>query len=62
MDRRNAEEHIRNHVTYPATAEDIKKACNNLSDFSPEDKQWMNQHLPAGRYETPEAVIRAVSW
>jgi hypothetical protein len=62
MDRKNAEEHIRNHVTYPTTADAIKKACNNLSDFSSEDKRWMNEHLPAGRYESPEAVIRAVGW
>ncbi|HTW91156.1 MAG TPA: hypothetical protein VMH22_05550 [bacterium] len=62
MDRKNADEHIRNHVKYPATAEDIKQACNRMSDFSTEDGHWMNGHLPDGRYETPEAVVRAFGW
>ena len=54
MDRKNAEEHLRNHIDYPATAEDIKMACDNMSHFTEADKKWMTEHLPAGRYENPE--------
>jgi hypothetical protein len=53
---------IRKCAAHPATAEDIKEACNNLAHFTTEDKNWMSEHLPEGRYETPEAVIRAVGW
>jgi hypothetical protein len=62
MDRKNAEEHIRNHVTYPTTGDAIMKSCSNLEHFSAEDKKWMSEHLPMRRYETPESVIRALGW
>jgi hypothetical protein len=37
-------------------------ACSNMSHFSAADKRWMNEHLPAGRYENSEAVMRAMGW
>jgi hypothetical protein len=62
VDRKNAEEHIRNHISYPTTGDEIKMACSNMSHFSAADKRWMNEHLPAGRYENSEAVMRAMGW
>ncbi len=62
VDRKSTEEHLRNHIDYPATADQIKAACDNMSHFTDEDKRWMTEHLPAGRYENPEAVMRAMGW
>lgn len=29
-----------NHITYPATKEDLVKACENMSDIPEDDKKW----------------------
>ncbi len=52
MNRKVAEEHIRAHVTYPTTADEIKKACTNMQEFSPEDRSWLHEHL------SPRAAVR----
>ncbi len=62
MDRKNAEEHIREHISYPTTGDEIMKSCNNLEHFTDADRKWMGEHLPMGRFESPEAVIQALGW
>lgn len=57
-----AKQHIRDHATYPATAADLKEACNNLSDFSAEDKQWFMDTLPDGTYNSADEVMKALGW
>lgn len=61
-DQKLAIEHIRNHVEYPATSQDLVTACSGLSEFSEEDKEWFRTHLPAGTYATPEDVLTALGW
>ena len=43
---KSAMEHLKTHQTYPATKPELVKTCNELSDFSKEDKTWFEEHLP----------------
>lgn len=54
--------HLKKHQEYPATKEQLVKACNELSDFSKADKKWFKESLPKGTYHSPEEVMRALSW
>jgi len=54
--------HLREHQTYPATKADLIAACNNLSDFSDEDKKEFESSLPEGTYNSADEVIAALNW
>ncbi len=53
-------EHLKNHVEYPATKNDIVTACNNLSDIPQADKEWFEKNLPDRTYNNAEEVLAAV--
>lgn len=55
-----AMDHLKNHQTYPATKDDLVKECNELSDFSAEDKDWFMKNLPEGTYKSADDVIGAL--
>ena len=57
---KEAIDHLRNHQNYPASRDELVKECDNLSDFSEEDKKWFMQHLPEGDYESADKVIEAL--
>lgn len=61
-DIKNAIRHLKSDQTYPATKEELVKACQNLSDFSEEDKQWFMENLPEGTYNSAEEVAKAMGW
>lgn len=61
-DIKNAMAHLKSHQTYPATKADLVKTCNELSDFSSEDKKWFEEHLPEGTYDSAEKVMMALGW
>ena len=48
------------HQKYPATYEELVMECDNLSDFSEEDKQWFKTHLPMKTYKSAEEVIKSL--
>ena len=52
--------HVGSDVTYPASCEQIVSACNNMDEFSGEEKQWFAKTLPHGVYSTAADVNRAV--
>lgn len=59
--------HLKEDQIYPATREDLIEACENLSDFSEEDKEWFIAHLPEGPgkdgiYRSAGEVIQALGW
>lgn len=54
--------HLREHQEYPATKADLTAACNNLSDFSAEDKGEFQNSLPEGTYNSADEVIAALNW
>jgi hypothetical protein len=62
VNREQAEGHFRRDVWYPITAEGIKEVFDNMSHFTPEERNWMSEHVPPGVYANPEAAIRAVEW
>ena len=53
-------DHLKNHIKYPATKDDLVTACNNLSDFSKEDKEECAKALPDGTYFSAEEVMEAL--
>lgn len=59
-DIQNMISHLKMHQKYPATKEELVAECTQLSDFSSEDKEWFQSHLPKGSYNSAEEVIRAL--
>ncbi len=53
-------DHLKQHQSYPATKADMVKECNELSDFSAEDKKWFTNNLPEGTYNSAEEVMDAL--
>lgn len=62
QDVQNAMKHLREHATYPATKAELVAHCNNLSDFSDEDKKEFAEKLPEGTYNSADDVIKALGW
>lgn len=59
-DKASALEHLKMHQKYPATKDDLVEECDNLSDFSKEDKTWFMSHLPEGTYKSADEVVKAL--
>lgn len=53
-------EHL-NHVDYPASKDDLVKACNEMSDMPEEDKKWFKENLPDRMYNTAAEVEQAMT-
>lgn len=59
--RTKLNDHVGMHVDkYPATCSDLVMACNNLHEFSAEEKEWFSKTLPHGTFQSPEEVRKAV--
>jgi hypothetical protein len=54
--------HLKDHQKYPATKAELVAECNNLSDFSAEDKKEFAEKLPDGSYNSAEEVIKALEF
>lgn len=54
---KDAVEHLKTHQSYPATKAELIAECDNLSDFSEEDKKWFMEHLTKESYETAKDVM-----
>ncbi len=59
-DIKNAIHHLREHQEYPATKEELVAECDNLSDFSEEDKEWFAKNLADKTYNSADEVIKAL--
>lgn len=53
-------DHLKTHQKYPATKTELVAECDNLSDFSEEDKKEFSEKLPDGNYESAEDVMKAL--
>ena len=53
-------DHLNNHQKYPATKAQLVAECDNLSDFSEEDKKEFTSKLPDGTYNSADDVIKAL--
>ena len=60
QNKKGAIDHLKNHQKYPATREDLVAECDNLSDFSDEDKEWFMDNLSEGTHDSADAVIEAL--
>jgi len=59
-DRQKSLAHFKEHVTYPATRQQILAACAQTKEFGESEKQWLADHLPEGNYANADAVARAL--
>ncbi|MBI2019915.1 hypothetical protein HYS94_00635 [Candidatus Daviesbacteria bacterium] len=46
--------------TYPASKAQLVAACNNMSDFSEEDKKEFEAKLPEATYNSADEVVQAL--
>lgn len=60
INKKNAISHLKEHQKYPATKEELMAECDNLSDFSEEDKKWFGDNLPDGSYQSADEVVKAL--
>jgi hypothetical protein len=54
-------DHVKHHVNYPATKEELVNSCNMMSDVSASDKKWFEKTLPEGTYRTTRQVMKFLS-
>ena len=57
----NVKKHLNDHQKYPATKEEMVGECDNLSEFSDEDKKWFSENLPEGTYDSADAALKALN-
>jgi hypothetical protein len=53
-------DHLKTHQSYPATKAQLVAECDNLSDFSEEDKKEFAEKLPDQTYNSADEVIGAL--
>lgn len=52
-------DHLKSHVTYPATKQDIWMACNNMSHVPEDHRKTFMDKVPDGTYNSAEDVMKA---
>ena len=58
-DMKEIMEHLKSHVTYPATKQDIWKACNNMEHVPEEHRKVFMDKVPDGTYGSADEVAKA---
>lgn len=53
--------HVDSDVSYPASKDDLVKACNDMSDVSEGGKKWFMDNLPDKEYLSPGEVKQALN-
>ncbi|MCL4365830.1 DUF2795 domain-containing protein [Patescibacteria group bacterium] len=49
-----------NHVSYPASKQDLVEACEDMSDVSQDDKKWFMDKLPDKTFNDSDEVKHAL--
>jgi hypothetical protein len=52
--------HLEQHVKYPASRNEILRACADTPEFTPSQKAWFEQNLPEATYPSAAAVMAAL--
>ncbi len=52
--------HLKSHVSYPATRQQVVEACNNNAHADRDDADWMARSLPEGTYRSANDVLSAL--
>jgi len=58
--KEGALDHLKSHQSYPATKAELVAECDNLSDFSEEDKKEFTEKLPDKSYNSADEVVEAL--
>lgn len=58
MEQQEIKTHVREHMQYPATKQDLVQQCNMMSDVPDDDRQWFQNNLPDGTYNSADEVIQ----
>ena len=53
-------DHLKEHQSFPATKAELVAECDNLSDFSEEDKKEFAESLPDKTYNSADEVVEAL--
>jgi hypothetical protein len=57
---RAALNHIKNDVNYPASKDDILKACSGFSEVSASERTWFEQNIPNRTFGDASEVVSAL--
>jgi hypothetical protein len=57
---KNAIEHAKHHIMYPATRAQAVAACNNFSDIPKDDAEWFARTLPDRTYNSADDIMHAL--
>ena len=60
QNKEGALDHLKSHQSYPATKAELVAECDNLSDFSEEDKKEFTEKLEDKSYNSADEVIEAL--
>lgn len=52
--------HLKSHVNYPASRQEVVTACNNNMHADKDDAEWMAKVLPEGTYNGANDVLNAL--
>jgi len=59
-DMKKVAAHLREHVKYPASRQQILDACADTPEFTDAEKAWAAAHLPEGTYDSADDVLKAL--
>ena len=60
QNKEGALDHLKSHQSYPATKAELVAECDNLSDFSEEDKKEFSEKLPDKSYNSADEMIEVL--
>jgi len=49
------------HVDYPTNKKELIRACNKMTDFPKDHRDWFERNLPERPYRNPDEVIGAIT-
>ncbi|MBI4426085.1 MAG: DUF2795 domain-containing protein [Candidatus Kerfeldbacteria bacterium] len=59
MNMQEMTEHLKSHISYPATKKDIWEACNTMSHVPEEHKKMFMDKVPEATYHSADEVAKA---
>ena len=59
-DMKKVAAHLRAHVKYPATRQQVLDACAQTDEFNAAEKAWAAAALPEGSYASADEVLKAL--
>jgi hypothetical protein len=59
-DMKKVAQHLREHVKYPASRQQILDSCAETPEFTDAEKAWSAAHLPEGTYASADDVLKVL--